>query len=172
MREKGGTMFDNTRTTYAGAAATALAIISVMGLLTAAPVFAASPDFRITDFAETGTPSLTVEGTAGGTVPTETGDIYAYVFVTDAGIFAVTSHPGIEDSTEVGDDVNWHAHQVTLDSNNCVTSINDNGIAVLSGDTVSVTGTSATSTSQVLTVVLSVNDEGDICVKHVFDSLS
>jgi len=54
----------------------------------------------ITDFGidGDGNPFLTVKGTAGGTVPDEKGDIYAYVFFTDDGIYAVTSHPGIEDS--------------------------------------------------------------------------
>ena len=38
-----------------------------------------------------------VEGEAGGTTPHDTGEenlIYAYVFFTDAGLYAVTSHVG------------------------------------------------------------------------------
>ncbi|MGQ0798072.1 MAG: hypothetical protein ACT4OI_09475 [Methanobacteriota archaeon] len=147
-----------------------LLVLSIAGPVSAGGKHA--PSFQITSFGMSGgNPSLTVQGVAGATIPNAVGDIYAYAFVTAAGIFAVTSHPGIEDSTEVGDDVIWHAHQATLDGT-CVTSINDNGVASLSGNTVVVTGTGASSVSAVLTAVLSVNDEGGVCLRHVFSSMS
>jgi hypothetical protein len=92
-------------------------LVTTLMMITSPTVHAASPDLTITDFGidGDGNPFLTVKGTAGGTVPDEKGDIYAYVFFTDDGIYAVTSHPGIEDSDEVGDDAEWHAHKVTLD---------------------------------------------------------
>jgi hypothetical protein len=92
-------------------------LVTTLMLITVPSVSAASPDFTIETFGidDDGNPFITVKGTAGGTVPDETGDIYAYVFFTDDGIYAVTSHPGIEDSDEVGDDAEWHAHKVTLD---------------------------------------------------------
>src|SRR6058998_326681 len=84
-------------------------------------------DFKIKDFGiKDGNPWLTVEGTAGGSIPQNASLIYAYAFVTDNGTFAATSHGG-EDSAEVGNDTQWHTHQVTLDENKCVASINDNG---------------------------------------------
>ena len=139
-------------------------------MLTAPSAYAASPHLTITDFGidEDGNPFLTVKGTAGGTVPDETGDIYAYVFLTDAGAYAVTSHPGIEDSTEVEDDEEWHAHKVTLDEDKCVTDIEEDGNAALDGSTVTVEDTDADSVDSVLTAVLSAEKKGGICVVKVF----
>lgn len=139
-------------------------------MLTAPSVYAASPDLTITDFGvdDDGNPFITVKGTAGGTVPDETGDIYAYVFFTDDGIYAVTSHPGIEDSSEVEDDEEWHAHKVTLNGDNCVTSLNEDGNASLDGNTVTVEDTDADSVDKVLTAVLSAEKKGGICVAKVF----
>ena len=158
-------------------------LVTTLMLLTSPTVYAASPDLTITDFGIDGddNPFLTVEGTAGGTVPDETGDIYAYVFFTDDGVYAVTSHPGIEDSDEVGDDEEWHAHKVTLDGDSCVTSLEEDGNASLDGNTVTVEDTDAEEVSEVLTAVLSAekkgegdNDTGEddtaICVAKVFDS--
>lgn len=141
-------------------------------MLTAPSVYAASPDLTITDFGidDDGNPFLTVKGTAGGTIPDETGDIYAYVFFTDDGIYAVTSHPGIEDSSEVGDDAEWHAHKVQLNDNNCIVpnSIEEDGKASLDGNTVTVEDTDADSVDNVLTAVLSAEKKGGICVAKVF----
>jgi hypothetical protein len=41
---------------------------------------------------------MRVSGDEGGTTSDTAGTIYGYVFITDAGIYAVTSHGGIEDS--------------------------------------------------------------------------
>lgn len=139
-------------------------------MLTAPSVYAASPDLTITDFGidDGGNPFITVKGTAGGTVPDEKGDIYAYVFFTDDGIYAVTSHPGIEDSSEVEDDEEWHAHKVTLNGNNCVASLDEDGKASLDGNTVTVEDTDADSVDKVLTAVLSAEKKGGVCVAKVF----
>lgn len=139
-------------------------------MLTAPSVYAASPDLTITDFGidGDGNPFITVEGTAGETVPDETGDIYAYVFFTDDGIYAVTSHPGIEDSSEVGDDEEWHAHKVTLNGDNCVKSLDEDGNASLDGNTVTVEDTDADSVDNVLSAVLSAEKKGGVCVAKVF----
>ena len=162
--------------------ATAVLVTTLM-MLTAPSIYAASPDLTIEEFGidDDGNPFLTVKGTAGGTIPDEEGDIYAYVFFTDDGIYAVTSHPGIEDSDEVGDDEEWHAHKVTLDEDSCVTSLEEDGNASLDGNTVTVEDTDAEEVSEVLTAVLSAekkgegdNDTGEddtaICVANVFDS--
>jgi hypothetical protein len=146
-------------------------LVTTLMLMTAPSVFAASPDFTIETFGiEDGNPSLTVKGTAGGTTPDEEGDIYAYVFFTDDGIYAVTSHPGIEDSSEVDDDADWHAHKVKLNDENCVTDLKEDGNAVLDGSTVAVEDTDATSVNKVLTAVLSAEKKGGVCVTKVFDS--
>jgi len=149
---------------------TAAVLVITLMMLTAPSVYAASPDLTITDFGidDDGNPFLTVEKTAGGTVPDETGDIYAYVFFTDDGIYAVTSHPGIEDSDEVGDDEEWHAHKVTLDGDNCVTTLDEDGNASLDGNIVTVEDTDADSVDKVLTAVLSAEKKGGVCVAKVF----
>lgn len=145
-------------------------LVTTLMMLTSPTVYAASPDLTITDFGidGDGNPFITVKGTAGGTVPDETGDIYAYVFFTDDGIYAVTSHPGIEDSDEVGDDEEWHAHKVELNDKNCVTDLEEDGNAALDDDTVTVEDTDATSIDNVLTAVLSAEKKGGVCVAKVF----
>jgi hypothetical protein len=128
-------------------------------------------DIRRSGIDDDGNPYLTVYGEAGGTTSETEGTIYAYVFVTDAGIYAVTSHGGIEDSTEVDDDEQYHAHLVTLDDDNCVTSIEEDGNAVLRNHRVTVTDTDATEIDAVQTVELTVSDDGDnTCVTDVFDT--
>jgi len=146
-------------------------LVTTLMMMTAPSVSAASPDFTIETFGIVdGNPSLTVKGTAGGTTPDETGDIYAYVFFTDDGIFAVTSHPGIEDSSEVDDDADWHAHKVKLNDKNCITELKEDGNAALDGNTVAVEDTDASSVDKVLTAVLSAEKKGGVCVAKVFDS--
>lgn len=152
-------------------------------MLTAPSIYAASPDLTIDDdnfgIDGDGNPFLTVKGTAGGTVPDETGDIYAYVFITDDGVYAVTSHTGIEDSDEVEDDADWHAHKVQLNDENCVTDLQEEGNAALDGKTVTVEDTDATEVDDVLIAVLSAEkkaggdddtgeDETAVCVVKVF----
>ena len=139
------------------------------------PVYAASdprgdvtsgnPDFDINSFGRDsqGNPYLTVFGNAGETVPEQAGVIYAYIFFTDNGIYAVTSHV-LEDSTEVGNDVKWHAHKITLLDDTCVTSVLEDGWAVVEGKRVTVAGSGASSVSSVMTAELT-----GICVTEVFD---
>lgn len=124
---------------------------------------------------DNGNPYIKVFGNAGGTISTTTGTIYAYVLVTDDGIYAVTSHGGVEDSTEVGDDRQYHAHKVTLDENNCVTSLVEDGVALLNNNKVTVLGTSATTVNGALTVQLNAGAgtcPSTIAVTAVFDSTS
>src|SRR5687768_12659934 len=84
---------------------------------------AANFDLQSFGIDDSGNPYVRVAGTAGGSIPAPgSNDIYAYVLVTDTGIFAVASHE-IEDSSEVGSDLAWHAHLVMLDGNNCITDL-------------------------------------------------
>jgi hypothetical protein len=67
-------------------------------------------DFKIKDFGiSDGTPWLTVEGKSGGSTPDNASQKYAYAFVTDNGIYAVTLHE-VEDSNEVENDTHWPTH--------------------------------------------------------------
>jgi len=100
-------------------------------------VSAATPAFTIETFGIVDdNPSMTVEGIAGSEIPSDTGEsekeeIFAYIFFTDDGIYAVTSHPVIEDSSEVKDDADWHAHKVQLNDENCIIDLKEKGKAVL-----------------------------------------
>ena len=147
--------------------------VLVTTLMMMAPsLYAAPADFTIDTFGIVDkSPSMTVEGTAGGTTPTEDGHIFAYVFFTDDGIYAVTSHPGIEDSNEVKDDAEWHAHKVQLSDANppCVTDLSEKGKVELDGNAVSVEKTKATELTKVLTADL-VAEGDNVCVEEVFDS--
>jgi len=117
-----------------------------------------------------GNPFMKVKGIAGSSIPSQTDKIYAYVFITDKGVYAVASH-AIEDSTEVGSDLRWHAHKVTLDSNNCITSITEDGDADLKIRTVKVLNTDKPLNLQsVLTAELTIGSNGP-CVTKVFDQL-
>ncbi len=155
----------NKRTTILAGAV----LVTTLMMMTAPSVYAASPDFTIVTFEIfDGNPSLTVKGTAGGTTPDKANEILAYVFFTNKGIFAVTSHES-EDSNEVGNDIEWHAHKVQLDDNNCVTSLKEQGKAALDGNRVSVEGTGASTVDKVLTALL-VAENNNVCVEKVFDS--
>jgi hypothetical protein len=130
-------------------------------------------DFKITSFEIKGRGVMTmyVEGVAGRTIPDHEDAeniIYAYVFVTDVGKYAVTSHMG-EDSHQVEHDIEWHSHLVELDENNCVTSITDVGKAKLHKNRVSVLQTDATELYGVLTAELTASESGT-CVTEIFDS--
>jgi hypothetical protein len=131
-------------------------------------------DFKIKSFGiQNDNPFLKVEGTAGGTKPSSHDTIYGYVFKTDKGIFAVVSHFGKDSKEQSGpNDLDYHAHKITLDKKNCVSSLSDKGIADLSGNTVRVLHTDANKVNSVLTAKLTVKSNHDICVDKVFDSQS
>jgi hypothetical protein len=171
-------------------------IVTTLMMMTAPTVYAGSPsppDLTIDEFGiDDGNPFLTVEGTAGGTIPDEKdkADIYAHVFDTDKGVFAVASHPGFEDSPDEQPPIEaWHGHglELTEDQPPCIVenSINDDGKAVVEGKTVTLDTSDLeeedrpTEVDSVLTAVLSAEkkgggdddtgeDETAICVVKVF----
>ncbi len=117
-----------------------------------------------------GNPFMKVKGIAGSVIPLQKDKIYAYVFITDKGVYAVASH-SIEDSTEVRSDLQWHAHKVTLNTANCITAITEDGDASLQGQTVKVLNTDKPIKLQnVLTAELTIGSSGP-CVTKVFDQL-
>ena len=127
-------------------------------------------DFKIKDFGiKDGKPWLSVEGKAGASKPQNASQIFAYVFVTDKGIFAVTSH-GTEDSSEVANDTQWHSHGVVLSDKNCVTKLNEDGDGEVN-DMIGVANTNATKVDKVMTTLLGINNaDAKVCVEKVFDS--
>ncbi len=159
------------------ALATILAFVAVSSLVslnagTTSNMVAAQEetDFKLKDFGiKDGTPWLTVEGKAGGSTPENASQIYAYAFVTDNGTYAVASH-GVEDSTEVENDTEWHAHGVILDEKNCVSKLDDSGDAEV-GEEVKIINVTATKVDKVMTALLGINNaDASVCVEKVFDS--
>ncbi|HEY7228568.1 MAG TPA: hypothetical protein VH481_10635 [Nitrososphaeraceae archaeon] len=119
-------------------------------------------DFVIKDFGigDDGNPYIAVEGTAGGTKPEIENHGYAYVFTTDKGTYAVASDWMYSQ---------WHAHQLTLDKNNCVTSMDMVGGADVK-DVVKLTKTNATKIDKVMTADFAIdNSDGSICATRIFD---
>ena len=122
-------------------------------------------DFMIKDFGmgNDGNPFLTVKGIAGRTVPQEENLGYAYVFVTNEGIYAVSSDWMY---------TKWHTHELKLDEKNCVESMNMNaGAGADINDAVKVTKTNATKLDKVMTAEFTIgNKDGSVCVTKIFDS--
>lgn len=137
-----------------------------------------SPDLRIASAGVSGgTITITVDGTAGATIPEESNDVYAFIVIGTEGAYALASHDA-EDSGDVGSDLEWHGHLITglgADhkgvADNCITSLVDAGVVGLSGSDYTLDGTSLTTVDTVLSVVANVDriaTEG-VCIKHVFD---
>jgi len=139
-----------------------------------------SPDFRITgawyETDEVSTLSMTVQGTAGETVPDEAGDIYAYVWFFAEHAVAATSHDFDDTSPDV-EPLEYHFHDVTLNDAGCVTSITEvinDPTVTLDGDKITITGISGLdeAPSAAATAVLNVDSDrlkGTVCIVHVFD---
>ena len=122
-------------------------------------------------------PYIKVAGEAGESVPAE-GMIYAYVFLTNKGTYAITSHHGNDTPGEDHDDLAWHAHKVVLDHDGCIESITPDGDSQLSGNTVTLMGIKVKDVYAVMTAQLEAHSdeeeehehEGDAtCVSEVFD---
>lgn len=129
----------------------------------------ASFDIKQFGLDKNGNPYLTVYGKAGITKPSQEGVFYAYVFNTDAGTYVVASHEIQDEHSGEGDGaLDWHGHKVTLDSNNCIASISDEGKAVMKKGNVGIINTDALSVRSVLTAQLD-EGSGGICVTSVFD---
>jgi plastocyanin len=67
-------------------------------------------DIKEVGFTSDGHPFVSVYGTPGGTTSTTPGLAYAYGIMVDQGNYFIASHAGLEDSIEVEDDTEWHAH--------------------------------------------------------------
>lgn len=113
-----------------------------------------------------GIPYIKVLGTAGGTQSgAGCNPAFAYVYVFASGnAYAIASHDCFSDSAEGDGATDWHAHGFTAvfagpgvktrGHAACITSANDDGIAKLSEDKVSLLGTSETDLSVAATVTI------------------
>lgn len=142
-----------------------LAAVFVFAMM-ANPVFAAGDPKKITSATADGdTITITTAGKAGAVVP-DPDKIFGYVAITDAGAFIVASHNGIDDDDATGDH-DWHSHSFTLDENGCVATIDSTGTATISGNTITISGTGASTVDNAFFVMLKISDAG-ICVQKVF----
>jgi len=148
--------------------AATLATVFVFAMMTN-PVFASNdPKKIVSASASAGTITIVADGTVGQVIPKSPNKIAAYVAITDAGAFAVAAHFGIDDD-DATNDHEWHSHGFTLDANNCIATINYVGAASVSGDTITVTGTGATTVSSAFFAFLKISPvDGSICVHRVF----
>ena len=110
------------------------------------------------DIKEVGTldtkiPYMKVYGKAGGTVSEVAGEVVYYALNTDVGTYFITSHFGVEDSTEVKNDQQFHAHklvEIIFSSTDCPNGyghelvLNDEGRAIVTPKQILLIGTSAT----------------------------
>ena len=162
-----------------------MAVVFTFAMMTN-PVFAASPHLTVTGkgIDGSGDPFATVRGTAGATQPDEAGDVYAFVFVTNVGIFAIASHDFCDSVEQLlcepGPDPTWHGHKLAIKSvtegkktYDCldIPNVTDEGVASLSGNRVTLTGTSATTIVAVDVVKLTTLDSGEVCIKKVISSV-
>lgn len=127
-----------------------------------------NPDFDIIDVDKF---TMEVAGEAGGTVPADQRHVFAYVFFieecsTDLCAYAVTSHFP-EDSSEVGSDIEWHAHYAEV-TGDCVSLLTEDGDAELSGSEVSVNGAKGKVFAGA-TVVFQIDLEVGVCVQNILD---
>ncbi len=152
--------------TYKTILAASLAAIFAISMM-ANNVYAANPLHVTSGTVAGGNIVLTTDGQAGVAVPDEPDTIFAYVAVTDNGIFAATSHFGSDNPPVNSPPLVWHTHKVTLDSNGCVTSLTTVGAVTFSGNNVVISGTGATSVTGALGAMLKISDAG-VCVKKVF----
>jgi hypothetical protein len=103
--------------------------------------------------------SLNVQlyGLAGRTLPEGMHDAYAYVVVTDNGIYAADSHEAQHADDEQVANKAWHGHKVVVDENGCLTEIGSfKSQAKLAGSNVKITATGATKIVASMTVMIEI----------------
>jgi hypothetical protein len=128
-----------------------------------------------------GNPNLQLHGKAGQTVPEGMHDVYAYVIVTDTGIYAADSHEAQHADDEQVANKAWHGHKVEVDSSGCLTEIGSfKSHAKLAGSNVKIEDTGASKIIMAQTVMLEIQvedpdnpPEGVTCIAkivRVFDT--
>lgn len=104
--------------------------------------------------------NLQLYGKAGQTIPQGMHDVYAYVIVTDNGIYAADSHEEQHADDEQVANKAWHGHEVVVDENNCLTEIGSfKSHAKLAGSNVKITATGATTILAAQSVMLEIQVE-------------
>lgn len=124
-----------------------------------------------------GSLNLQVYGKAGQTLPQGMHNAYAYVIVTDTGIYAADSHEAQHADSEQVANKAWHGHKVVVDSNNCLTEIGSfKSEAKLAGNNVKISATGATKIISAMTVMIEIlvedpdnPPEGVTCIAKVHE---
>jgi hypothetical protein len=119
-------------------------------------------DIRQAGFDDQGNPYIKVTGKAGGTRSAEgCSPAYAYIFAfTSGNHYAIASHDCFNDSNEGNGMDDWHAHGFTaVDASSeghyaCITSANEDGVAKVNGEKVTLKGVSETDFDHVATVTI------------------
>lgn len=122
-----------------------------------------------------GSLNLQVYGLAGRTLPQGMHDAYAYVIVTNTGIYAADSHEAQHADDEQVANKAWHGHKVVVDENGCLTEIGSfKSQAKLAGSNVKITATGATQIISAMTVMIDIlvedpdnPPEGTTCIAKV-----
>jgi len=143
-----------------------LAAVFVFAMITN-PVFASEDPKKVSASVSGGVITITAEGDID-TVGTKSPKfISAYVVDTDAGLFAITAHFGVDDDDATGDH-DWHSHGFTL-LDGCINTINADGtVTSAKGNTITVAGTGATAINGAFFALLKINNDGSICVHKIF----
>lgn len=145
------------------------------------------PDFDIKQYFidDDGALNIQLYGKAGRTLPDGMTSVYAYVVVTDDGIYATDSHEAqhAESEGETTTNKAWHGHKVTIKENggpngrDCLVEIGAlDAESRMAGSNVKIVGASATRIDMVITteLVLLVEDPDDVpegeCVAEVVET--
>lgn len=141
----------------------------------------ADPNFDIKEVGLTnkGEPFMTVYGKAGGTLSTVAGQVVYYAFDINGGFigggdtYFITSHFGVEDSTETNNDQKFHGHKLinaVINTTNCPNGynielfLNDDGNAKVSSNKVVLADTSATTVTGGGSGILGLEiNDGHVC---------
>ncbi len=147
-----------------------------------------NPDFDIDQvgFTSNGNPYLTVHGIPGGTRSSTPGEILLYFIQVSDGPdsgndpdrYVISSHSGLEDSTETKDDARWHAHQIELisPSEACESELGvelvatDEGKALVTANRIVLRGVNPEIIYEVASSQLNVSRiDGHVCVTDGFN---
>ena len=152
-----------TKTILLGAA---IAAVFVFAMITN-PVFASEDPKKVSASISGGIITITAEGDIDSVGTQSPKFISAYVVDTDAGLFAITAHFGVDDDDATSDQ-EWHSHNFTLDAG-CIDTIGALGtVTSAKGNTITVAGTGATAINGAFFALLKINQDGSICVHKIF----
>lgn len=146
---------------------TSFAVLFVFAMMSN-PIFASEDPKKVTAAISAGVITITTEGDIDSVGTQSPKFISAYVVDTDAGLFAVTGHFGVDDDDATSDH-EWHSHNFTLDGAFCIATIGAVGeVTFAKGTTIILEDTGATVVNGAFFALLKINNDGSICVHKIF----